>query len=71
MIADSAYMGKGLLQDRPANVDAIGPICWTAALMEVKADSGWSGRIDGQVLADAAQDLADDPGWPATTDDHV
>src|SRR5450755_2278356 len=30
VVADSAYMGAGLLKDRPANVQAIGPILWTA-----------------------------------------
>jgi len=34
IIADSAYIGKYLLKDRPANVDVIGPIPWDAELTE-------------------------------------
>ena len=32
VVADSAYMGKHLLRQRPANVEALGPIHWKAAL---------------------------------------
>jgi hypothetical protein len=38
VIADSAYMGKHLLRERPANVDALGPIHWKAALYEVLSE---------------------------------
>ena len=37
-IGDSAYMGKHLLRERPANVDALGPIHWKAALYEAWAE---------------------------------
>lgn len=32
VVADSAYIGKHLLRQRPANVEALGPIHWKAAL---------------------------------------
>jgi len=34
VVADSAYIGKHLLRQRPANVEAVGPIHWKAALYE-------------------------------------
>ena len=34
VVADSAYIGKHLLRQRPANVEALGPLCWKAALYE-------------------------------------
>jgi len=37
LIADSAYISKGLLRDRPVNVEAIGPLCWKAALWQAVA----------------------------------
>jgi hypothetical protein len=64
LVADSAYIGKGLLHDRPANVEAIGPICWKAALYEAGADQG---SPVGSRLPTPAQMLADDPQWPAAT----
>ena len=39
VIGDSAYLGKHLLRQRPANVDALGPIHWKAALYEAWAES--------------------------------
>ena len=39
VIGDSAYIGKHLLQQRPANVDALGPIHWKAALYEALAEA--------------------------------
>jgi hypothetical protein len=64
VIADSAYMCKGLLHDRPANVEAIGPLCWKAALWQ--AVPGQQPRR-GRRLPTPAQLLADDEGWPAAT----
>ena len=32
VVADVAYIGKQLLKNRPANVEVLGPLCWTAAL---------------------------------------
>src|SRR6516162_3390917 len=64
LVADSAYMCKGLLHDRPANVEAIGPLCWKAALWQ--AVPGQLPRA-GQRLPTPAQLLADDEGWPAVT----
>jgi hypothetical protein len=64
VVADSAYMCKGLLHDRPANVEAIGPLCWKAALWQ--AVPGQLPRA-GQRLPTPAQLLADDEGWPGAT----
>lgn len=38
VIGDSAYLGKHLLRQRPANVDALGPIHWKAALFEALSE---------------------------------
>ena len=38
VVGDSAYIGKHLLRERPANVDALGPIHWKAALYEAWAE---------------------------------
>jgi DDE superfamily endonuclease len=62
VVADSAYICKGLLHDRPANVEAIGPVCWKAALWEVAPGQGLR---SGQRLPTPAQLLADDVRWPA------
>lgn len=64
VVADSAYIGKGLLHDRPDNVEAIGPLCWKAALWQDVP--GQLPRL-GQRLPTPAQLLADDEGWPAVT----
>src|SRR6185312_15146166 len=64
VVADGAYMCKRLLYDRPANVEAIGPLCWKAALWQ--AVPGQHLRL-GQRLPTPAQLLADDEGWPAAT----
>lgn len=58
LVADSSYICKGLLHDRPANVEAIGPLCWKAALWQV---------FSGQRLPTPAELLADDQHWPAAT----
>jgi DDE superfamily endonuclease len=67
VLADSAYMGKGLLKDRPTNVNAIGPILWTAALMEVKQTRDGRDVSTGQRLPTPREILADDRGWPPQT----
>jgi DDE superfamily endonuclease len=67
VLADSAYIGKGLLKDRPANVDFIGPICWKAALMEVKAGRDGQEVSSGKRLPTPREILADDRGWPPAT----
>ena len=64
VVADGAYMCKRLLHDRPANVEAIGPLCWKAALWQAAA--GQRPR-QGQRLPSPAPLLADDDGWPAVT----
>jgi hypothetical protein len=67
VVADSAYMGKGLLKNRPDNVDAIGPICWTAALLEVQRHRDGREVSTGKRLPTPREILADDRGWPPTT----
>jgi hypothetical protein len=64
LVADSAYINKGLLSKRPSNVEAIGPLCWKAALWQVAAGQQPS---QGQRLPTPAQLLADDERWPART----
>jgi hypothetical protein len=58
LVADSAYISKGLLHDRPANVEAIGPVYWKAALWQISS---------GRRLPTPAEILADDAQWPAAT----
>jgi hypothetical protein len=65
VVADSAYVGRALLKGRPANVDVIGPACWSAALTEVPPD-GRALRC-GRRLPTPRQILADDRGWPPAT----
>jgi hypothetical protein len=64
VVADGAYICKGLLHDRPANVEAIGPLCWKAAPWQVTP-----GRPSRRVhrLPTPAELLADDEAWPAAT----
>lgn len=64
VVADSASIGKGLLKGRPANVDVIGPICWTAALTEVNRDRGGNDVLTDRRLPTPREILADDQGWP-------
>jgi len=66
VVADSAYIGKHLLRQRPANVEALGPICWKAALYEVEAEPQ-RGRRHGQRLPTPKELLADEQGRPAQT----
>ena len=64
VIGDSAYIGKHLLRDRPANVDALGPIHWKAALYEALAEP--QGRKKhGNRLPNPKAMLADEKRWPS------
>jgi hypothetical protein len=64
VVADSAYIGKHLLKDRPPNVHVLGPLCWTAALYEALAEPV-RGHCHGARLATPAAMLADEQQWPA------
>jgi DDE superfamily endonuclease len=64
VVADSAYIGKHLLKDRPTNVQVLGPICWTAALYEAVAEPV-RGHRHGERLATPAALLADEQQRPA------
>jgi DDE superfamily endonuclease len=66
VVGDSAYIGKHLLRQRPANVEALGPICWKAALYEAVA-TPVRGRRHGPRWANPAAMLADDQRWPVQT----
>jgi len=64
VLGDSAYIGKHLLRQRPANVDALGPIHWKAALYEVLAEP--QGRQKhGRRLPNPKAMLADEKRWPS------
>src|SRR5271167_1599232 len=64
VIGDSAYIGKHLLRQRPANVDALGPIHWKAALFEALSEP--QGRKKhGRRLPTPRQMVADRRRWPA------
>ncbi len=64
VIGDSAYIGKHLLRPRPANVDALGPIHWKAALYEAWAEP--KGRQKhGDRLPNPKARLADEKRWPS------
>jgi hypothetical protein len=65
-VADSAYIGKHLLQRRAANVQVLGPICWKAALYEAVAEPVRGHRY-GKRLPTPAELLTDDQQWPAQT----
>jgi hypothetical protein len=64
VVADSAYIGKHLLKNRPGNVQALGPICWKAALYEAVAVPV-RGQRYGQRLPTPAALLTDDTRWAA------
>jgi len=66
VVADSASIGKHLLHQRPANVEALGPICWKAALYEAVAKPV-RGQRYGRRLPTPAEMLADEKRWPAQT----
>jgi hypothetical protein len=64
VVADGAYLGKHLLKQRPANVDALGPIHWQAALYEAWAKPQGR-RQHGGRLPTPKELLADGQRWPA------
>lgn len=65
VVADSAYIGKHLLRQRPANVEALGPIHWKAALYDVLPEA--QGRTKhGCRWPTPREMLANDQQWPAT-----
>lgn len=67
VIADSAYIGKHLLLKRPANVDALGPIHWKAALYEALTEA--QGRKKhGRRLPTPKEMLANERRWPSRTE---
>lgn len=63
VVADSAYIGKYLLKQRPGNVEALGPLCWKAALYEA-VDQPVRGQQHGPRVATPAEMLQDDQRWP-------
>jgi hypothetical protein len=63
-VADSSYLGKHLLKKRPANVDALGPLHWKAALYEAWPQPQGR-RQHGDRLPTPKEMLADDRQWPA------
>jgi hypothetical protein len=67
VVADSAYIGKALLRDRPENVDFIGPICWPAALTEVKRTRDGREISSGKRWPTPKEILDDDRRWPPQT----
>lgn len=67
VLGDSAYLCKHLLRERPANVDALGPIHWKAALYEAWPEP--RGRQQhGRRLPNPQAMLADDQRWPRRTE---
>lgn len=67
VLADSAYMAKGLLKDRPANVNAIGPICWKGALVGVTQTRDGRTVSSEKRLPPLREILDDDRNWPSQT----
>ena len=63
VVADSAYIGKHLLRRRPGNVEALGPLCWKAALYEAVAAPARGHQHGGRLPTPAAM-LKDDQRWP-------
>jgi hypothetical protein len=70
VIGDSAYIGKHLLRQRPANVDALGPIHWQAALYQVLPEPQGR-RKHGDRLPNPKAMLADKRRWPCRTETIV
>ncbi|NJN05136.1 MAG: transposase [Rhodobacteraceae bacterium] len=64
VVADSAYIGKYLLRERPANVEALGPIHWRAALHEAVQEPR-RGCRHGKRLPTPKEMLANDKRYPA------
>jgi DDE superfamily endonuclease len=59
VVADSAYIGKALLHDRPEGVNFIGPICWRAVLTATKRTRDGQEISSGKRLPAPAQLLDD------------
>jgi DDE superfamily endonuclease len=64
VVGDSAYIGKHLLKERPANVEGLGPIHWKAALYEAFAVAQGKQK-HGKRLPTPKEMLADAQRWPA------
>jgi hypothetical protein len=64
VVADSGYAGKHLLRQRPANVDALGPIHWKAALYEALAEPQGR-RKHGRRWPNPRAMLANEQRWPS------
>ena len=67
VVADSAYMAQGMLTDRPATVNAVGPVCWKAALTAVIHTEDGRAVSTGKRLPSLRDILADDRNWPPRT----
>ncbi len=67
VVADSAYIGKAMLMNRPENVDCIGPVCWHAALTEVREGPDGHDLDSGKRLPTLRALLSDDRNWPPRT----
>jgi DDE superfamily endonuclease len=65
VVADRAYIGKHLLKQRPANVEALGPIHWKAALYEALTEVQGRTKHGGR-WPTPKEMLANDQRWPAT-----
>jgi hypothetical protein len=65
VVADSAYISKQLLKERPSNVDALGPIHWKAALYEAWVEPQGR-RQHGDRWPTPKEMLANDRRWPVT-----
>jgi hypothetical protein len=65
VVADSAYVGKFLLKDRPRDVDIVGPIPWDAELTEPLLKPAHRRRKRGARLPSPQAILeGNDPRWP-------
>lgn len=68
VVADSAYIGKYLLKDRPTKVDIIGPVPWNAELTEPLLQPAHRRRKRGPRLPSPQAILdGDDPRWQIET----
>lgn len=63
VVADSAYIGKTLLHDRPKNVHVLGPICWHAALTEVPAGEVKASEPTAKRLPTPRARMNQENGW--------
>lgn len=63
VVADSAYLGRPLLRDLPAQAAALGPIHWKAQLTQPLPAGSTGRRKKGAVLTTPTQALTDER-WP-------